>query len=98
MRKIHKTDTARADLVEIISYISQDNPPAAYRWLQSLNAELDTLLRFPGLGRPREELRPNLRSLPFGNYMIYYAPTDDGITLIRVVHGARDIDQLLEDG
>jgi toxin ParE1/3/4 len=43
------------------------------------------------MGRKVGELAPNLRSLPVGSYLIFYRPIDDGIQLIRVLHGARDI-------
>ena len=31
------------------------------------------------------------RSFPLGNHLIFYRPIDDGIELVRVLHGARDI-------
>jgi toxin ParE1/3/4 len=49
------------------------------------------LSEFPGLGRPRDELAESLRSFPVGNYVIFYLPLGDGINVIRVLHGARDI-------
>ena len=32
----------------------------------------------------------------FPNHLIFYRPVDDGIEVIRVLHGARDIDRVLE--
>lgn len=43
------------------------------------------------MGRKVEELAPNLRSFPIGSYLIFYRPIEDGIQLIRILHGARDI-------
>jgi toxin ParE1/3/4 len=37
---------------------------------------------------------PALRSLSVGNYLIFYRPLADGIEIVRVLHGARDIDSL----
>lgn len=45
----------------------------------------------PGLGRQESKLAPNLRSFPLGNYLIFYRPIEDGIAVVRVLHGARDI-------
>ncbi len=46
-----------------------------------------------GLAKPRRaELAADLRSFPFGRYVIFYAPIEDGIDVVRVLHGARDID------
>jgi len=37
---------------------------------------------------------PDLRSLPVGNYLIFYMPVEDGIVVVRVLHGMRDVDAL----
>ena len=44
----------------------------------------------PEGGPRREDLAPSLRFYPVGNYLIFYLPFEDGITLVRVLHGARD--------
>jgi len=44
------------------------------------------------MGRARDELATDLRSIPFGRYVIFYEPIDDGIDVVRVLHSARDID------
>lgn len=45
------------------------------------------------MGRARVELGADLRSFPFGRYVIFYAPIEDGIdVVVRVLHSARDID------
>jgi len=38
------------------------------------------------------QLLPNLRCLPVGNYLIFYLPLPDGIEVVRVLPGMRDID------
>lgn len=30
--------------------------------------------------------------MPFGRYVIFYEPLDDGIDVVRVLHSARDVD------
>ena len=49
------------------------------------------------MGRAREELAADLRSFPFGRYVIFYAPVDEGIDVVRVVHSARDVDAAFGD-
>jgi len=46
------------------------------------------------MGRAREELFENLRSHPFGRYVIFYMPLSDGVDVIRVIHSARDLDSV----
>lgn len=49
------------------------------------------------MGRAREELAASLRSFPFGRYVIFYVPIEDGIDVVRVLHSARDIDAIFGD-
>ena len=50
----------------------------------------------PRIGRSREELAPELRSFSFLNYVIFYRPIDAGVEIVRVLHGSRDIEGLLD--
>jgi len=50
----------------------------------------------PLAGRVREELAPDVRSFPVGNYLLFYRPTQNGVELIRVLHGARDLRRLFK--
>jgi toxin ParE1/3/4 len=57
-----------------------------------LDEQFRMLAAQPMMGRAREELAPGVRSFPFGRYVVFYMPLDDGIDVVRVLHGARDID------
>ena len=48
------------------------------------------------MGRNRPDLAPELRSFPVDNYIIFYRPISEGIQVIRVLHGARDIPPLFD--
>ncbi|BAY02384.1 plasmid stabilization system protein [Anabaena cylindrica PCC 7122] len=52
------------------------------------------LAQFPGMGRSRDDLLPELRSFPIKPYIIFYTPIDDGIEIIRVLHQSRDVNSL----
>jgi toxin ParE1/3/4 len=90
------TSRAHLDLVEIALRIAEENPTAADRWLDSIQEKCRTLAQMPDLGRPRPVLAPNLRGLTVGNYIIFYRPATEGIQVIRVLHGARDIPSLFD--
>jgi toxin ParE1/3/4 len=49
-----------------------------------------------GSGRRREELAPGILSFPFGRYTIFYRASQDAIEIVRVLHGARDIQSIFE--
>lgn len=76
--------------------IAEDNPPAADRWLDAVDSRCKLLAQMPGLGRLRPDLAPELRSFVVGNHVIFYRETHDGIEVIRVLHGARDLPSLFE--
>jgi toxin ParE1/3/4 len=91
MASVARTSQAERDLIEIGLYIAADDPAAADRWLELVDQKCQLLATMPQLGRDRTDLVSNLRSLPVGNYIIFYKPVKEGIVVIRVLHGARDI-------
>jgi len=95
MSRVRKRPQAESDLDEIWWHIAQENPDAADQLLDRMDERCNTLAQFPFIGASRDELMLTLRSLPVGNYVIYYLPLDDGIEVIRVLHGSRDINMLL---
>lgn len=48
----------------------------------------------PHIGTRRPELGAAVRALAVGNYLIVYRPESDGVTIVHVVHGARDLPPL----
>jgi toxin ParE1/3/4 len=68
---------------------------AADRWVDELDKAFGTSATQPKMGQARPELAADLRSFPFGRYVISYMPLSDGIDVVRVLHSARDIDGLL---
>jgi toxin ParE1/3/4 len=92
MPQVLKRPLAEADLDDIWWYIAQDNPDAADRLLDKIEEQCLALAQFPKMGTTRDELVPALRSFPIGNYLIFYLSVDDGIEVVRVLPGMRDID------
>jgi toxin ParE1/3/4 len=82
---------AETDLIDIAIHISVENPPASEEFLRGMDDKFSILLSQPEMGRQRKELGENLRSLAFNNYVVFYDPRPEGILIVRVLHGARDI-------
>ena len=97
MTRVTRRPLAADDIAEVWDHIAEDNLDAADRWIDRLEEQFGLLATQPLMGRARPELRPKLRSYPFGRYMIFYAPLADGNDVIRVPHGARDIDAVFDD-
>lgn len=85
---------ARGDISDIWDFIAEDSVLQADSWVDSLDEKLQLLATQPLMGRVREELFENLRSHPFGRYVIFYMPLSDGVDIIRVIHSARDLDSI----
>ena len=97
MPSILRRPLARDDLAEIWDTIADDSVERADTFIDRIDATLHTLAEQPMLGRSRQELAPGLRSFPIGRYVIFYEPLPDGIAVVRVLHGARDIEPQLGD-
>lgn len=95
MPRVLKRPQAEADLEEIWWYIAQDSPQNADRFLDRINEKCLVLSEFPQMGVAQDDLKPNLRSFSVGNYLIFYFPIEDGIDIVRVLQGARDIEGFL---
>ena len=88
---------ALADLAGIWAYIAEGSVRHADRFAALINSEFRTLARQPHMGRSRPELATNLRSFPVGSYVIFYVPLPKGVEIGRVLHGARDLESVLQD-
>ncbi|MBO3464284.1 type II toxin-antitoxin system RelE/ParE family toxin [Aetokthonos hydrillicola Thurmond2011] len=97
MAIVLKKPLAQADLLDIWNFIANDSFEKADQFLQKIESQLKVLGLNPGIGRKRDSLAPDMRSFPVGNYLIFYRPISQGIEVIRVLHGSRDIQSLFED-
>jgi toxin ParE1/3/4 len=96
MPQIRISPRASEDLIEIWSYIADDSPANADVFVDKLHEKLQVLAGQPGSGRRREELAPGIQSFPFGRYIIFYHAVANSIEVVRVLHGARDVESIFE--
>jgi toxin ParE1/3/4 len=61
---------------------------AAYA--ERLSIAMGQILSHPHLGRSRDDLQPELRSLLAGHHLIYYLVDERTITVIRILHAKMD--------
>ena len=50
----------------------------------------------PDAGRRQDKLLVNPRSFVVKNYFIFYMPFEEGVEILRVLHGSRDIESIFE--
>jgi toxin ParE1/3/4 len=86
--------TARLDLDQIHDYIASDKPLAARQWIKRTADRFSWLAKNPRCGQSRNEILPGLRSFSHGNYIVYFRQEESNLEIVRVLHGARDIEGL----
>ncbi len=97
-RKFILLSHAQTDLRELWYYVYEDNGTTrADRLVNRIAAKFSTLAEMPTLGRPRDELRPGLRSHAVGKYLIFYTTLEDTIEIVRILYGGRDLEALFQE-
>ncbi|WP_040309164.1 type II toxin-antitoxin system RelE/ParE family toxin [Asticcacaulis biprosthecium] len=79
---------ARADLLAIIDYISDDNPDAAQRLKDDIEAKVEKLKLRPKLFRPGR-VAGTREMVVRPNYIVIYAFDAHKVFVLRVLHAAR---------
>ena len=80
--------TARADLLSILDYISDDNPDAAEKLKNDIDTKIAKLIEWPKLyeaGRIAGTREMSIRR----NYIVVYAEDDRTVTILRILHSAQ---------
>jgi toxin ParE1/3/4 len=96
MRQVVISELARADLLNIGEYLAQHNPDAAIRLMKRFREKFNLLVRFPHLGRERNDILLGLRCLIVNKYLIFYQSSDDIIEIWRVRHSAQSPKDLFD--
>ena len=76
-------------------YRDRGSPDTAERWLLKTRKTFEYVAAHPGLG---EGLRPGLRAWRverFRNHVVIYRATPGRVVIVRVLHGAADLDAAL---
>ncbi len=90
------SDEAVRDLEELCDYIAQHEPQAARRIFDSIRQRCKLLSQFPKIGKSYDRLAPNLRGSVIDDHIILYYPRQDGINVVRIVSGYRDLEALFD--
>jgi plasmid stabilization system protein ParE len=92
MSRVLFSESAKADLLEAWLFIAETNIDAADGVVDAVHQEAQTLSLQPLMGCARPELAEGVRSWPTSTrYILFYVPSDEVVTVLRVLHHARDI-------
>jgi toxin ParE1/3/4 len=102
-KRIRLTPQAERDIDNEVLYLaSGGDADIAIRFFDAAHATFQALLDTPGMGRSRPISDPHIADIRqwqvsgFGKFLIFYLVVPSGIDIIRVLHGARDVDKVLE--
>ena len=97
MPTVYQRAAARRDLVEQFVYLAQEaGMDTAGRFLTNAEVSCNDLARQPLIGALLTLRHPNLAGIrkwrikDFDNLLIFYTPHPDGVSIVRVLHAARD--------
>jgi toxin ParE1/3/4 len=93
--KLVRTRQADNDIEAIAEYIGLDSPKAAIRWVEGVEEKFLSLAATPGLGTLRSDVMAGLRTIAFGKYVVCYRQISDGVEILRMIHGARQWEEML---
>lgn len=88
MPELEWLELARADLLGIIDYISDDNPDAAQRIKDDIEMKAEKLSVFPKIGR-LGRVEGTRELVAWANYILVYQENDLAVQILRVLHAAQ---------
>ncbi|MEM6454500.1 MAG: type II toxin-antitoxin system RelE/ParE family toxin [Acidobacteriota bacterium] len=93
------TEIAEDELEEILGFIAEhDGSSRAERVLVRFLDAFEHLAYSPRMGRRRQQLTGDtLRWWPVARFMVLYDPEADPLTVLRILHGARDLNRIFRD-
>ncbi len=103
MPKFILSEYVEGELAAVWDFIAFDDIGAADRFVEAAYGTFQELARMPHMGRRRHFPAARLRHLRsfrvkgFENYLVFYCPIEDGVEVLHLLHGARDIEQFWQD-
>ncbi len=100
MYRLRYLAQAKDDLINIKRYIARESgsQSTALQYTGKIREQCRKLADLSGkIGRLRPELRENLRSFPYGNYVIFFMYNDEYLDVVTIIEGHRDIEAMFEE-
>jgi toxin ParE1/3/4 len=106
MAHVLRRESAKRDLIaQWVWYAENSDIETADRFLAAADSTTSMLAHQPESGNRVFFTKPELQGMRrfpvtdgFEMILLFYFPLQDGIDLVRVVHGSRDLERLLTEG
>ena len=103
-RKIERSAEALRDVEELIDFLCDRIAEVAQRFVDAAEATFEFLAANREVGERCRFSDPRLEGIRvwpvegYRNHLVYFRPIDDGVQIVRVLHGARDVESLFGAG
>jgi toxin ParE1/3/4 len=93
---------AKADVNAIADYIARDSLDASLRFYRAVEEAIERLAEMPGMGAIYESKNPRFATIRiwpitgFRNFLVCYLPFADGVEVLRMIHGAMDVNRVFK--
>lgn len=92
--KIIRSGSSLDDLVAIWDYLAKHSVGSADKVVARINDRIHQLADFPKSGEAQPQFGNQCRRVIVGNYLVFYDLYSDQIEVLRVLHAAREIEDL----
>lgn len=102
MANLTKRPIVIQDLIDHATYIAANNLDAGDRFLYAAETTFQRLAELPAIGKLSGFSHPQLTDIGqypikgFRNYLIFYRIQSETIEILRVLHGAQDLEPMFE--
>ena len=97
MRRLIRSVQSDEDLIAIWRYVAIKNPEAATHLLRYLDNRIRSLIVHSFMGERQPQFGDTTRRLVVGSYLVFYDVLTDAVQVLRVLHSARKIEDLLAE-
>ena len=98
--RVLRTPRAKRDLAEVASFLAEESFQVSERFLDSAQVTFLALAKMPRIGVSREFRSGRFNDVrmwrvrDFEKFLVFHRVLTDAIVVLRVIHGARDIESL----
>lgn len=94
MARLAFSPAAVRDIQQIGDYIAKDSVANAQKFVARIKAQCNQAANSPLSYPARNDLISGVRMAALGGYLIFFLVADDEVRIERVLHGARDLQDL----
>ncbi|MER8484351.1 type II toxin-antitoxin system RelE/ParE family toxin [Mesorhizobium sp. M1322] len=98
--EVEYRESASDDLAAIFRHIVEASGSAdiALKFVLRIEDHCQNIGNAPRGGRPRHDIVPGLRTVPFEHSAIAYVVDGDLVRIVNIFYGGRDYETLMRDG